>query len=63
MNFGGDRKEIQKKLYICYITLDSYFLLLMLHILLLRCIFINHAYIYLDLNFFHKKSILLHEVL
>jgi hypothetical protein len=51
-NFGGYAKEKSKILYytnICvfyckYITLDSYFLLLMLHILLLnKCVVIDHA--------------------
>ena len=43
----------------CYITLDSYFLLFMFHIILLnRCVIINHANICLDLNCFQKKNIL-----
>jgi hypothetical protein len=41
----------------CYITLDLFFLLFVLYIVLLnRCVVINHANIFLDL--FLKKTIL-----
>ena len=43
----------------CYITLDSYFLLFILHILLFnRCVIINHIETCLDLFFKKNKSIL-----